>query len=200
MLDSCNGINYAEYMPAQKKNGFTLIELLVVIAIIAVLSTIGLVVYSSVQKNARVSKRIQDLEAMKTALETYKASTGYYPSTTSTIYTTAATCANTTTALAALVPQYMPTLPTDPLGGTNCYLYSTNTNGTNNATEYKLRTNITSSGEMDDAAYRTQPNLIDPKRDAGTVDCTVESGGTTSVTAWAVHVSNGITASNGCAY
>jgi prepilin-type N-terminal cleavage/methylation domain-containing protein len=175
--------------------GFTLMEIMVAIVIIAILSTVGLVTYSSIQKNARISKRIQDLGAMKTALETYKAATGSYPNF---IYTTAPTCANggnASTALAVLVPTYMPSIPTDPLGGTaNCYLYSSNAASASN--EYKLRTNVVAS-EMDNAAYRTQPNLIDPRRDSGTVNCTVESG---AVSAWAVYTSLGTTATNGCAY
>ena len=184
-------------MTAPKKNGFTLIELLVVIAIIAILSTIGLVVYSSVQRNARISKRVQDLDAMKTALETFKAANGFYPSTASSIYTTTATCLNSTAALAPLVPTFMPALPTDPLGGTNCYLYSTSA-GAGGSQEYKLRTNVTSAGEMDNTAYRTQPNLIDPERDAGIVDdCAVGAG---AVSGWAVFSSLGDTATNACAY
>ncbi len=35
------------------KKGFTLIELLIVIAIIAILSTVGMLVFGNVQKNAR---------------------------------------------------------------------------------------------------------------------------------------------------
>jgi len=182
-------------MSASKKNGFTLIELLVVIAIIAILSTIGLVVYSSVQKNARISKRVQDLNAMKTALETYKAANGFYPSNAGSIYSGTPTCATATaaTALGALVPTYMPVLPTDPLGTPYCYLYETSA-GNGGSQEYKLYTNTI---EMDDTVFRTQPNLIDPKRDNGTVDCAVELG---AVTAWAVFNSNGTAATNGCAY
>lgn len=49
--------------------GFTLIELMVVITIIAILSLVGLVIYSSVQKNARDTKRKGDIAAIATALE-----------------------------------------------------------------------------------------------------------------------------------
>ncbi len=178
---------------AQKKNGFTLIELLVVIAIIAILATVGLVMYSSVQKSVRISKRLQDLDALKTAIETYRSSTGSYPNN---IYTTPATCANTATALAVLVPTYMPVLPQDPLGGTNCYLYSSN--AASASTEYKVWTNVTTAGEMGNTEYRTQPNYIDPERDGGTVDdCAIGAG---TVTAWAVYNSAGTTATNSCAY
>ena len=67
-------------MPSVRK-GFTLVELLVVITIIAVLSMIGMTIFSGVQKNARDAKRRADLDAIHTALELYKVANGHYPST-----------------------------------------------------------------------------------------------------------------------
>lgn len=58
------------YIPHPRK-GFTLIELLVVIAIIAILATIGLVIYSGVQKNARDARRRSDIEAISRVLEAH---------------------------------------------------------------------------------------------------------------------------------
>lgn len=49
--------------------GFTLVELLVVVAIIAVLSVIGITIFSGVQKNARDARRRADVEAISKALE-----------------------------------------------------------------------------------------------------------------------------------
>lgn len=60
------------------KKGFTLIELLVVISIIAVLSTIGLVVYGGVGQKARDSIRKSDLRTFATALEIYFQQNGKY--------------------------------------------------------------------------------------------------------------------------
>ena len=49
--------------------GFTLIELLVVISIIAILSVIGLAIFTQVQKNARDATRMADINAIAQALE-----------------------------------------------------------------------------------------------------------------------------------
>lgn len=172
-------------MTAQRK-GFTLIELMVAIAIIAILATVGIVMYSTAQKSGRISKRVQDLNALKTALELYKSATGYYPS-----HTTANTFTCINGPLAVLAPNYMPVLPADPLdganaGGANCYQYASN--ATTNSSDYKLRTRLTisSSGEMTSAMFLQQPSLIDPDRD-GTVDddCAIQTGGT--ITGWAIH-------------
>lgn len=55
------------------QKGFTLIELMVVIAIVAVLSTIGAVVYTGTQKVSRDAKRIGDVKEIQKALEQYYA-------------------------------------------------------------------------------------------------------------------------------
>ncbi len=57
--------------------GFTLIELLVVVAIIAILSVIGMTLFGSVQKSARDARRRGDIDAIASALEVAKTSTGY---------------------------------------------------------------------------------------------------------------------------
>lgn len=61
------------------KKGFTLVELLVVISIIGILSAIGLVLYSSVLKQGRDSKRQSDLKSIQLALEQYNNDQSHYP-------------------------------------------------------------------------------------------------------------------------
>ena len=59
--------------------GFTLIELLVVVTIITILVLIGIIVYSSVLKSARDSKRKADLDAIAKAFEVKFANGQYQP-------------------------------------------------------------------------------------------------------------------------
>lgn len=56
----------------KQKKGFTLVELMVAITIIAILSVVGVTVYTGVQKSARDAKRRADIDAIATALETNK--------------------------------------------------------------------------------------------------------------------------------
>ncbi len=62
-----------------KTSGFTLIELLVAISIIAIISTIGMVMYTQAQKIARDGKRRSDLQEIQKALEQYYAVNRAYP-------------------------------------------------------------------------------------------------------------------------
>lgn len=169
--------------------GFTLIELMIAIAIVAILATVGMVIYSTAQKGGRISKRVQDLNAIKTALELYKSVNGAYP-----LQTAASTCFSSVAGL--LTPTYMPVLPKDPLedsAGNNCYQYRSG--GANNNAEYKLKTNLNifNSGEMAATEFKQQPSLIDPMRD-GTPDCNIDSA-SSDVRGWAIY--SGITA---CSY
>lgn len=70
-----------KFLPNLFKNphGFTLIELLVVITIIAILSVMGMTVFTGVQKNAREAGRRGDIDAIVKALEVNKTASGYQP-------------------------------------------------------------------------------------------------------------------------
>jgi prepilin-type N-terminal cleavage/methylation domain-containing protein len=53
------------------KQGFTLFELLVSISIVGILSALAIVSFSSAQKKARDSRRVQDMELVGKAAEQY---------------------------------------------------------------------------------------------------------------------------------
>lgn len=120
------------------KFGFTLIELLVVISIIGILVSLGMASYSMIEKQARNAKRKADLTQLKTALESYYAAKGTYPSSNGVWRGTCSTYGSHDTTgadgyIPNLAPAFVEVLPTDPRdgqayapcndGGSNCYLY-----------------------------------------------------------------------------
>lgn len=62
-----------------KQKGFTLIELLVVIAIVSLLSSIVMATLNSSRSKARDTRRVADINQLKTALELYYDSNKQYP-------------------------------------------------------------------------------------------------------------------------
>lgn len=91
--------------------GFTLIELLVVISIISILISISLFGIQNSRKSARDAKRKSDLEAIRSALEMYKADNGQYPSTSSGM-----------NASSLSIGSYISSIPQDPISG-RIYVY-----------------------------------------------------------------------------
>lgn len=86
-------------MKTLQNSGFTLLELLVVIGIMGILIAIGVQSYTALNKQARDGRRIADLQSVRTALESYRAQNGAYP-----------------TNLSPIVPSgYLNALPTDPV-------------------------------------------------------------------------------------
>ncbi len=165
------GFTFLQRKKAKLNAGFTLIELLVAISIVAILGTVGLVVYSSAQKGARISKRAEDLKSIQTAIELFKQSTGKYP-----VQSASFACVASLSGVNALAPSYMPSIPQDPLDltptGANCYQYQSDANGN----EYKVKTSASlANTEMNWSNFNTQPNLLDPAHDANTGNgCTVD--------------------------
>lgn len=110
------------------KRGFTLIELLVVIAIIGLLSSVVLASLGAARAKANNTRRVADLQQLRTALELYYSSNGAYPIVGSWRGTTA-NCYNTgsdpNTAIPGLVPNYISSMPKDPkpVLPSYCYLY-----------------------------------------------------------------------------
>lgn len=91
--------------------GFTLFELLVSISIIAILTALATISFSNAQRKARDTKRIQDIDAVKKALEMYYSNNSYaYPSDLDDLTETD--------------PAYLEKIPVDPKGGDYEYTYT----------------------------------------------------------------------------
>lgn len=180
--------------------GFTLVELLVAVSIVAVLGAIGAVSYGATQKTARTARRAEDLKAIATALEAYKAANGSYPCSNPSSCSANAVrsqCNNVGAGIIAatpndlipgLVPTYMPNIPSDPqtdTNGSNCYLYRSN------GIDYKILDVY--MREFSNADYLKRPELVDPRRDGGpqvtpitTTSCD-GANDNTNITAWSIY-------------
>lgn len=108
------------------RKGFTLIELMVAISIVAILATVGLVMYGQAQKLGRDAKRKQDIRSISIALELYKQTNGSWPSITDAV--SADGWVNSTSDSAEWIPgltsSYISSVPKDPKNsGTYKYSY-----------------------------------------------------------------------------
>jgi prepilin-type N-terminal cleavage/methylation domain-containing protein len=117
------------------QKGFTLIELLVVIGILAILLAITLIAINPARQFAQSNntKRSSDVNAILNAVNQYMADNkGSLTGLGVTMNTTAQTIESTTfnTFCAALVPQYIAALPTDPLTNNGASIASTDCTST----------------------------------------------------------------------
>lgn len=99
--------------------GFTLIELLVVMTVIGLLAGISLFAMGGARKSARDGRRKADLEAVRSALELYKADCNRYPISTDVVFGSSLTGDGINCPAGN---EYMGELPLDPLSGRN-YTY-----------------------------------------------------------------------------
>jgi general secretion pathway protein G len=95
--------------------GFTLIELLIVMSIIGILAAISIFGISGARESARDGRRKSDLEAVRSAIEIYKADCDQYPPSVTGGSVLTASCTGP-------LNTYMERVPEDPLGGS--YFYS----------------------------------------------------------------------------
>ncbi len=98
-------------MKTSKTNAFTLIELLVVISIIAILAGIALPVFGQVQIKGAQTKALSNAKQIATALKLYAVdNSGTFPSYTLTngVPNTSSPVADSNTAFAQLIPDYVP--------------------------------------------------------------------------------------------
>lgn len=117
--------------------GFTLIELLIVTLLIGILTSVGIFTYSSAQAKARDSRRKQDLNDIKKALELAREDTpgSYYPpcdGTPNPNYCDVKTISPNNPGQNLASQGYMKDVPQDPLGlhSGNCFNAYQSTNYT----------------------------------------------------------------------
>jgi general secretion pathway protein G len=101
----------------KRKQGFTLIEVLVAATIIAILTAVGMVSYTNINKRSRDTKRRSDMEQIRSALEMYRADNGSYANTGGGSWSDASNLSTT------LVSSYMSAIPSDPKSTTQTYRY-----------------------------------------------------------------------------
>ena len=137
-------------------HGFTLIELLVVIAIIGILASFAIASFTSAQAKGRDSRRKDDLDAIKKALELFKGDT-----------TGSAKYPNTTTG-SLVTLGYMRALPTDPSSSATNYNYTAfQANGTSACSGGGDTLALASAGNCETfRLYACLENVNDSQKDA----------------------------------
>src|SRR3989344_3731132 len=116
------------FVNPNKSKGFTLIELLVTISILAVLSTIGMLLYQGVLAKTRDATRKNDLNKLASALEIYYQENNNYP--------------NNNSFSNEIAPKLSDnTIPKDPKTGESYYYAGTDTTFTLCATLENPETN-----------------------------------------------------------
>lgn len=101
------------------KKGFTLIEILIAVAIIAILTAIGIVSYTSINRRARDAKRVGDIEQIRSGLEMYRSDNGFYPA----INTSGFDVASNLAAPLSVSNTYLPSIPADPQSSQHTYYF-----------------------------------------------------------------------------
>jgi len=148
-------------MKLLQAKAFTLIELLVVITIIGILATGGIAVYTGQIQKTRDAVRIQDIEALKSAVEQFYGDNSVYPSN------------DETAQWFGGVTRYIPRLPIDPKTKESAnstaldYVYNvldpSNNDSVSNQT-YELSTGFENAGTVTARATDTKDKWNDNYR------------------------------------
>ncbi len=80
MARSCRDLRRGIGLSSNDERGFTLVELLVVVAIIGVISAIAIVALKSAVDKSRQRKTMATIRSAGTAIQTYSADLGHFPS------------------------------------------------------------------------------------------------------------------------
>jgi general secretion pathway protein G len=142
--------------------GFTLVELLVVIAIIGVLATLVLLQLGTARARSRDTKRITDINQIRTAVEQYfEDNNGHYP----------ANIDNAT-----LAPKYITRVPNDPLVTTQAYHYAYYPD--TNPTSFQIWANLEQNAAALSGAAHIQAKTLGfsgDAIDASVTDCSTQT-------------------------
>lgn len=104
-----------------KRDGFTIIELAVVIVVIALLATLGGLVWRTARDNAVQTKQENDITRLKSAIEKYYSDNGEYPMPPSCASNPDRVCSANGLA-SALVPKYLDAIPKNKDAGEFTYV------------------------------------------------------------------------------
>lgn len=116
-----------------KQRGFTIVELIIVIVVIAILASLTVIAYRSVQRGAVLSKTIADLSAINDGVKIYQAKKGSYPISPGSTWIYSC---NNFAGFSGVVGEYIDTVPQAPCTAGS----STNDSWVyrSNGTDYKL--------------------------------------------------------------
>ena len=139
-----------------KNRGFTLIEILVVATIIGLLAGTSFISYRAITRSGRDSKRMAELEQIRSAIEQYRSNNVYgsYPDAVDIVIS----CASAGS-IADSTNTYLSKIPIDPSCTTYTYYYAPKT---------------TAGGvcDSDDSAAPCLDFTLGAMRENGTSDCT----------------------------
>ncbi len=111
------------------QRGFTLVELLVVLTIIALLASVIFASIGYIQKKSRDTKRIEDIQSIRKALEMYNTGHNRYPVSGANLLVLDGGVSDLVSS-ALIADGVIPILPKDPLHPDYSYRYSNTSLGT----------------------------------------------------------------------